>query len=269
MSRTSSVALFCGLAISQAYGSTLATITVTCLTYQLPEDPSKTVTDPHHASYGTPCAPYNNGVGLPNVSGAAAASADYGSLSASAGSNGFTGGVERSLATADFSDTLTITGGSGPAYVVYRFSLIYSAFEDLGSASSSFVFTQNSQQLLSSHAVAGLLTTMADGQMYPYYLAPTLSENTLPTSFQFGQPFSIEGLLQSATGSFNASANAQISLADIAVYDANLMPLSGLQIQSASGAAYPFSSAVPEPASILLMIAGAALLIPLRRMIQQ
>jgi hypothetical protein len=175
--------------------------------------------------------------------------------------------------TADSTDSVTISGGTGVYSLHYIFSL-----DGLLASSDTNLITATFCGSLSIPTGTGSVTGFCRsfGQDVPGSF--TLSYDDLP----FGGPIeptvsiSVFGFIEAIYASdvaeigaqtFSASASAEfgstVRLTSLLVTDANGVPIAGLQVTSQSGFDYPVDplnlAPVPEPSTLLLMACGLGL----------
>ncbi len=175
--------------------------------------------------------------------------------------------------TADSTDSVTISGGTGVYSLKYIFSL-----DGLRASSDPNLISATFCSSLSIPTGTGSVTGLCRsfGQDVPGSF--TLSYDDLP----FGGPIeptvsiSVFGFIEAITASeageigaqtFSASASAQfgstVRLTSLLVTDASGVPIAGLQVSSQSGFDYPVDprnlAPVPEPSTLLLMACGLGL----------
>jgi hypothetical protein len=175
--------------------------------------------------------------------GEATAGARYGRLSgaASVEASLALGAVSRALAEAAFADTLRIDGppgASGAGFLVYTYAVDGSAE---GEEADAHVFLRHGadpdEELASEVTTSGLF-------------------ESAPHGFVFGQPLSFgavllvsAALVEGHGGTAGAGFGAE--LAGLRVFDAQMQPVSGWTLWSASGTSYP----VPAPGAGAILLA--------------
>ena len=211
---------------------------------------------------GSAFAACSSSVPLDNytLTGSAYATAAYGRLDAWFFDEVQSGiGPGGSYAVAEFTDTLTVSGGTGVGHIQYFFN--YFTYADGGLAtpnpcqeSGTLAMTSNSQQ--EGDVFAGLCDVFAG---LPHFHDQGYgSFFTDPFNFQFGVPFAID--VTASTGPIAELDSGQgrltLALDGIRIFD-SLGHRIPVRITSQSGTLYP----VPEPGSwILLMIVAIPIL---------
>jgi hypothetical protein len=231
-------------------------------------------------------------LGLPGHSGSfngtANATASYGSLGASAHAE-ITGGIPgspsalyESVGVARFSDTLTasspLVANATSGYVIYQFTvdgalaaLGPSAPYHFGAARAQLEFQhQNGSWFAPFSALQyrGSIGKINYGTPLDGWTTETGSLSgsstftTLEMPINWGQAWDINvGLFAWAYGTADASFLATAKLTGLELFDANHNAISDFSLTAASGTDYLAALAVvPEPAAVLLMPAGLALL---------
>ena len=171
-----------------------------------------------------------------SIHGTVSAAASYGHLLVSEDLQSFPRSalVDQYFVTlgASFSDTLTVSGFSGSGFM--QFGLDYNPADAL---EGTVAFTLN-----------GAYVTFRDhtNQLFPFVAG---SPFDLSLDFLFNSKSDVVGSCFCGTGAFG------IAIDQIQLFDSSMYPINGYILSAASGTLYPaVGAAVPEPASILLLI---------------
>jgi len=214
--------------------------------------------------------------------GTADARASYGSLGAAAHAN-IAGGVPgsslalfESTGAATFSDTLTASSASmanGSAGTVrYTFS-VDGSLTSLGTP-GAFLFGETYAaldvqhlggpvyELMNAHVRRGGLGTISNNPPPAGWVTSTGSLSggstfAIDMPMVWGQPWDLKvGLLAWAYGTADSSFLSTAELTGLELFDAGHNPVTTFSITAASGTHY--AAAVPEPSTVVLMLAGLA-----------
>jgi len=154
--------------------------------------------------------------------------------------------INIALADARFSDVLTITGGSGPGFVVYEYTLIGATIGDEHEAHAHiFLYHQGDPD-------EELAEDVTEGGVFA----------SVPHSFTFGTGFETGILLTAAahvhhghTGFVAADFEAGAMLTGFSVFDSGKNPITAFSVASQSGTSYP----LPGPGTATVFLAAAML----------
>lgn len=197
--------------------------------------------------FGTSNAATTHGYTSPGAfTGTAQAWATYGLVGAIADATATGSAYETQLVQAEaaFTDQLTITGATGPGFIVYQYSFTGSL---LGTSHQAH-----------GH---GFVRHGTDPDEELDHLTGNAVILSQPHTFTFGSPFAM-GLLLTAevhmhdgfTGHVQSDFSAGAMLTGIQVFDAQMTPVSQVAITSQSGTIYP----LPSPASGLVFLGALA-----------
>jgi hypothetical protein len=192
---------------------------------------------------------FGGGTAFQAVSGMDQASAQYGvasvnSRSQSYGFSGATGG-----STANFSDTVLLTGGVGSGTLV--FTVMYGGFGQSEACAGN---------------CWGSYVTFNDFLVHPSLGFGGYPAQQLSYGFTFGTPFTFTAsAVGNSSASFDelASQNMRIELDSIEVFDSSGALTTDFQVTSGSGTVYPFVT--PEPGTCELILVSCIALSLKRR----
>jgi hypothetical protein len=181
-----------------------------------------------------------------SASGLYQASSQYGSLDAQSSSGSY-GGMLSGTATASLSDTLLVTGGSGPGTLVFTVTYWGYGSSDAGDGSN----------YRNSHV------TFNDFSAYPNHALGAGYTTQLEYGFTFGTPFAFTAsasAYSSALGNETASQNAHLRIDSIEILGSSGAATTDRLIQSGLGAVS--LSTAPEPRTWgMFVVAAVAFLI--------
>lgn len=202
------------------------------------------------------CSVSPPGNGFHYASGTYSATARYGQLDVDSFSETFNGADLSGHADASFNDTITITGGSGAATLVFTID--------------AWVFGKGDACFPITSCLPIVTFNMGSLNLFPRQVTQQVTH-----TFTFGTPFALTayaGGYSSALGYEGWDATAHFQIDSIIVRGADGNAMSGYSASAASGAIYPFIGdppaapvSNPEPATGGVILAALAWL-RLRRM---
>ncbi len=196
--------------------------------------------------------------GLSSFTGTATATASYGAVGvfATATSDNSLFTINRAIGQAAFTDTMTISGGTTGEEDTITFTV------DVTGTSSTSGFAGF---VVTSVFFARVLDGVEDIDLTASFDENSFSYTSKPFTFHYDEPFDLSiGLGVQASVILTSSATGDFANT-VTLTDAEVTGGSPFSVVAESGTVYPFSAAVPEPATLLLLLAGGAAILSRHR----